>query len=313
MDDSNKNIIFWGTPNVAADCLKFLLAKNKNVLAVVTQPDKPVGRKHILTSPPVKVIAKELGIPVFQPDSLKNSEFVEQIKSYMPDICVVVAYGKILPSEILKIPKKFINLHFSLLPEYRGAAPIQKAIIDGKKQTGVTVQHIVKELDAGDIILQKKIDINENDSTESLLKKAVQIGAPILAETIDLLENNAEYAFPQNHKNATYAKKIKKDDGNIDWTHSAKNIHNQIRGCYPWPTALTKFNGKPLKILKSKIVENSIEKSTPGFISSTKKQLFVSTGDGVLEILEIQPFGKKKMGAQAFLAGHNPDKNQFLQ
>jgi len=281
--------------------------------AVVSQPDKPVGRKQVLTCPPVKVVAEEAGIPVLQPETLKNQDFVEKINKIRPDICVVVAYGKILPSEILKIPENFINLHFSLLPEYRGAAPIQKAIIDGKKETGVTVQHVVLELDKGDIILQEKMVISEKDTTESLLEKAVEIGSPLLNKAIELLGNNNAARIPQNHENATYAKKIKKEDGYIDWSRSAKEIHNQIRGCYPWPTALTEFNGKPFKILKSKIViEEEVTKSEPGIISSTKKQLFVSTGEGILEILELQPPGKKRMVTQAFLAGHNPNGNRFL-
>ncbi len=306
MSNSNKKIMFWGTPAVAADCLKFLLKENKNVVAVVSQPDKPVGRKQILTCPPVKVVAEEFRIPVLQPESLKNQEIVEKIKKFQPDICVVVAYGKILPSEILKIPENFINLHFSLLPEYRGAAPVQKAIIDGKKETGVTVQHIVQELDKGDIILQKKLIIEEEDSTETLLKKAEKIGAPLLNDAIELLENNNAVRISQKYENATYAKKIKKEDGNIDWSRSAKEIHNQIRGCYPWPTTLTELNDKPFKILRSKIAnEKEFAKSEPGTISSTKKQLFVSTGEGILEILELQPPGKKRMVTQAFLAGHN--------
>ena len=311
MSISNKKILFWGTPAVAADCLRFLLKEKKNVVAVVTQPDKPFGRKQVLTKPPVKVVAEEAGIPVLQPETLKDLEIVEKIKKFQPDICVVVAFGKILPLNILEIPENFINLHFSLLPEYRGAAPVQKAIIDGKKVTGVTVQHIVQELDKGDVILQKKLTIEDEDTTESLLQKAMEIGAPLLCETIKLLENNKAVRDPQNHDNATYAGKIKKENGYIDWSQSAKNIHNQIRGCYPWPNALTEFMGKPFKILKAKVIDEEIEKSEPGTILSTKKQLFVSTGKGILEILELQPPGKKRMVTQAFLAGHNPKGANF--
>ncbi len=309
---SNQKILFWGTPATAADCLKLLLKKNKNVIAVVTQPDKPVGRKHILTNPPVKVVAEEAGLPILQPETLKCPGIVEKIKNLQPEICVVVAYGKILPSEILNIPENFINLHFSLLPEYRGAAPVQKVIIDGKSETGVTVQHVVKELDKGDIILQKKLGIDTEDTTESLLEKAVEIGAPLLCKAIELITSGKAPRIPQNDDDATYALKITKEDGYIDWSRSAKDIHNQIRGCYPWPTSHTKLNGKLFKILKSKVSDNELLNLAPGAISATKKQLFVSTGEGVLEILEIQPPGKKRMTAQAFLAGHNLVGNQFL-
>jgi len=299
------SIIFFGTPDIAAYCLNYLLSSNENIAAVVTQPDKPAGRKQILTSPPVKTAAKMAKIQVFQPKTLKNDDFFDTFNKINAKICVIVAYGKIIPKKYLDLQGNFINLHFSLLPKYRGAAPVQRAIMDGLNQTGVTVQFLAEKLDCGDIILQEKVDIDINDTADSLLKKCAEIGAPLLLKAINLIKNNSAPRLVQNDNEASFAPKLTKDDGKIYWQNSAARIHNQVRACFPWPGSFTTLSDKQIKIWKTVISEKLFnEKFSPGKIIATKKQLFVQTGDGILEILEIQPQGKPKMSAKAFLAGH---------
>ena len=305
-DTLKQPIIFFGTPQVAAHCLEYLINSGEKIIAAVTQPDKPVGRKQILTSPPVKKVAEAAKIPIFQPKTLKNDDFYQKIADFCPKICIIVAYGKIIPKKYLEIENtKFINLHFSLLPKYRGAAPVQRAIIDGLDETGITVQFLAEKLDCGDIILQEKVNIEINDTSESLLEKCAKIGAPLLLKTIKLILENSAPRIKQNDDDATLAPKLTKDDGKINWQKSAREIHNQVRGCYPWPGTFTDLAGKQVKIWKTTLLEDIFEeKKQPGEIEFTKKQLFVHTGNGVIEILEIQPQGKAKMSTQAFLAGH---------
>ena len=299
------SIIFWGTPQIAAHCLEHLINTGENIVGVVTQPDKPVGRKQILTPPSVKVTAEAHKIPVFQPKSLKSDEFYAKIAGLDAKINIIVAYGKIIPATIINLPAELINLHFSLLPKYRGAAPIQRAIIDGLEETGITVQFLAQKLDCGDIILQKKIKIEDNDTSESLLNKCAEIGAPMLSETIKLINNDSSPRIAQNDDEATLASKLAKDDGIIKWEKSAREIHNQIRGCYPWPGGIAKLGDKDIKIWKTLISEDSdMEKLSPGTIKTTKKQILVHTGEGILELIEVQPPGKARMPAQSFLAGH---------
>jgi len=302
---SKSNIIFWGTPQIAAQCLKHLINTGENVVGVVTQPDKPIGRKQILTSSSVKVTAEKAKIPVFQPKTLKNDDFYSKIKDLDAKICIIVAYGKIIPKKFIDLPAEFVNLHFSLLPKYRGAAPVQRAILSGFNETGITVQFLAEKLDCGDIILQEKVKIEINDTSESLLNKCADIGAPMLSETIKLLNNNVAPRIIQNDAEATLAPKLSKEDGIIDWTKSAREIHDQIRGCYPWPGTITELDDKAIKVWKSALPEKIFEeKKEPGEIETTKKQLFVHTGNGILELIEIQLSGKARMTAQAFLAGH---------
>ncbi len=305
MSINDNKIIFFGTPQIAAQCLEHLINTGENVIGVVTQPDKPVGRKQILTSPPVKVTAEMAKIPIFQPKTLKNDDFYSKINGLDAKICVIVAYGKIIPKKFIDLPAEFINLHFSLLPKYRGAAPVQRAIIDGFDETGITVQFLAEKLDCGDIILQEKVKIDINDTSESLLNKCAALGAPMLSETIKLINNNAAPRIVQNDADATLAPKLSKEDGIINWEKSAREIHDQIRGCYPWPGTITKLDDKVIKVWKSVLPEKDFEeKKQPGTIETTKKQLFVHTGNGILELIEIQMPGKARMTAQAFLAGH---------
>ncbi len=305
MSIRDNKIIFWGTPQIAAQCLEHLINTGENVLGVVTQPDKPVGRKQILTSPPVKVIAEQAKIPVFQPKTLKNDDFYSKINNLDAKICIIVAYGKIIPKKFIDLPAEFVNLHFSLLPKYRGAAPVQRAILDGLNETGITVQFLAEKLDCGDIILQKKVKIDINDTSRSLLNKCADLGAPMLSKTIKMINDNTAPRIVQNDTDATLAPKLSKEDGIIDWKKSAREIHDQIRGCYPWPGTRTELDDKVIKVWKSVLPEITFEeKKKPGTIETTKKQLFVHTGNRILELIEIQLPGKTRMTAQAFLAGH---------
>ena len=308
MSIRDSKIIFWGTPEIAAHCLEHLINSGKNVVGVVTQPDKPAGRKQILTPSPVKVIAEKAKIHVFQPETLKNDDFYLKTADLDANINIIVAYGKIIPKKIIDLPAEFVNLHFSLLPKYRGAAPAQRAIIDGLDETGITVQFLAEKLDCGEIILQEKIKIEINDTSESLLNKCAETGAPMLSKTVELIDKNIAPRITQNDDEATFAPKLTKDNGIINWKKSAREIHDQIRGCYPWPGTVTKLGDKQIKIWKSVLPETSQNnengKLPPGTIETTKKQIFVHTEDGIIELIEIQSPGKTRMSAQAFLSGH---------
>ena len=304
MAEPSPRIVFWGTPEAAAVCLRFLADASLNIVGVITQPDRPVGRKQIVTPPPVKTTAIEYGIPVLQPASIKTPEFIEQLAEWAPDICTVVAYGRIIPAAVLDDSKEFINLHFSLLPEYRGAAPVQRALMDGCEETGVTVQHLALKLDTGDIILQERVAVDQDAATDTLLSKCVDVGAPLLFRAIELLSHGTAPRIKQNDEKATYAHKITKEDGYIDWTRSARQIYDQVRACTPWPGATTWQKEHTFKIRKVQIDNDTRTGEEPGTLLPSKKHLKVNTGRGILEILEIQPSNKPKMAAAAFLAGH---------
>ena len=311
MADHSPKIVFWGTPEAAAVCLRHLADASMNVVGVITQPDKPVGRKQIITPPPVKTAAREYGIPVLQPLALKAPEFLQQLEQWAPDVCVVVAYGRIIPAVVLDELKDFINLHFSLLPKYRGAAPVQRALIDGLEETGVTVQHLALKLDTGDIILQEGVRIAESDTTDTLLAHCVKIGAPKLKAAIEMIQKGTAPAIKQNDTDASYAHKITKEDGYIDWSQSARQIYNQVRACTPWPGTTTWNAGVTYKIRKVQIDNEFQTEEEPGTVLLSKKHLKVNTGHGILEILEIQPANKPNMTAAAFLAGHRLENAHF--
>lgn len=307
------NIVFMGTPDFAVACLEKLIGSRHKVLAVFTQPDKPVGRKQILTAPPVKELAVKNGISVYQPESLKkDSSAVEILKELNPDIIIVVAYGKILPKEILKLPKfGCINVHASLLPKYRGAAPIQWAVINGDKETGVTVMQMDEGLDTGDMLLVKKTAIDENETSEELFDRLSLIGADALIECLDLIEKGNITPEKQDESKATFTKKITKEMCPIDWTKSAIEIHNLVRGLQTWPCATTVLNGKTLKIHKTKL--SNITGNKPGCVVDNNDNVTVCCGDGTcIEILELQPEGKKRMSAKAFLLGNKIEINTIL-
>lgn len=307
------NIVFMGTPDFAVPCLeKLIKSENCNVLAVFTQPDKKVGRKQLLTPPPVKVLAVQHNIPVYQPVTLKNEDAFETIRKLNPDLMVVVAYGKILPKRILDYPKfGCINVHASLLPKYRGAAPIQWAVLNGDKKTGVCVQQMDIGIDTGAILFAEETDIGINETSEELFERLSVIGADALIKTMDLIIKGQTNPVPQPDGDFGYASMIDKSMSNIDWSKSAFEVHNQIRGLQSWPCASTVINGKNVKVHKS--VLSSEKGNEAGKVVNNKNVVTVSCGDGnCIDILELQPDGKKRMDAKSFLAGNKIETGQFI-
>jgi methionyl-tRNA formyltransferase len=295
-------IVFMGTPDFAVPCLQTLLDSPHSVVGVFTQPDKPQGRKMVLTPPPVKVLAAENGVPVFQPEKMKDPATLEQLKILAPDLIVVVAYGRILPRAVLELPRYgCINVHASLLPKYRGAAPIQWAILDGETETGVTIMQMDAGLDTGDMLLVKKTPIDPEETAEMLFERLSALGAQALAEILPRLDDL--HPVPQPTGDFGYAKMISKSMSPLDWNHSAAQLHDQVRGLYSWPCATTTIGGKTVKVLSARLSDQ--KGSTPGAVIESKGKLVVACGDGGgLELLTVQPQGKKAMDAKAFLAGH---------
>ena len=295
-----------GTPDFAVPCLQSLLDAGHEVCAVFTQPDKPKGRGYAMTPPPVKVLAMEHDIPVYQPKTLRTPEAAQQIREMQPDCIVVVAYGKILPKEILEIPPHgCINVHASLLPKYRGAAPIQWSIIEGETVTGVTTMQMDEGLDTGDMIMKKEVSITEDETGESLHDKLAEAGAKLCVETLTALENKTAKFEKQGESPTAYAKMLTKDLGNINWNEPAVRIERLVRGLNSWPSAYTHWNGKVLKIWKAKAEGNGSGEAAPGTVTAVgKTDLTVQTGDGVLRVLEVQLPGKKRMDTGAFLRGN---------
>ena len=304
-----------GTPSISVPFLKSIINSGRNVVSVVTQTDKPKGRGHKLTPSPVKEVALLHGIPVLQPKKLSEPSFSEAIRAAEPDYLVVVAYGRIIPLEILQIPKKCpVNVHASLLPEYRGASPIQHAIMDGMRYTGVTTMLMSPELDAGDILLQERIEIDRDDTAGSLGIKMAKTGADLLLRTLDGLDRGEIVSVPQHHESATYVPIIRKDDGLIKWQDSAENIYNRIRAFDPWPGAFTFYNGKRWGIWRVEILENSFPSSAPGeIIEAGPDGIVVKTGDMALKITEIQAEGKRRMGVKEYIRGHKVEMGMILK
>ena len=292
-----------GTPDFAVPSLKKLVEKGYDVKLVITQPDRPAGRGKKLTPPPVKVVAEEMGIPVYQPERVKdNEELREKLLSINPDLIVVAAYGKILPEWLLNIPKYgTVNVHASLLPKYRGASPIQWALLNGEEETGVTIMKVIPELDAGDIISQRRVKIEREDNAKTLHDKLAEVGAELLVETIPLYVSGRLKPVPQNEEEATYCPQIKKEMGEIDWTRSSREIFNQIRAFTPWPSAYTTFRGKRVKILKAEPVEGS---GKPGEVIEAGRELIVATGKGALRVERLRPEGRKEISGEEFVRGY---------
>lgn len=297
-------IIFMGTPDFAVPCLENLINSNHEVAAVFSQPDKPVGRKQLLTPPPVKVCAHSNNIPVFQPNSLKNSDALDIINGYKPDVIIVVAYGKILPDAVLTAAKYgCINVHASLLPKYRGAAPIQWAVLNGDKETGVTIMQMDSGLDTGDMLLTVKTEIDENETSAELFDRLSNIGADALIKVLDDIDYYRDNAVSQPETDFGYASKITKELSPVNWNKSAQDIHNQVRGLQTWPCASTKLNGKNLKIHKT--VLSSKTGNISGEIVDNNGVITVCCGNGkCLDITELQLDGKKRMDVKSFLAGN---------
>lgn len=305
-------VIFMGTPDFAVPTLEALI-KNHEVMAVVTQPDKPKGRGKKMVFPVVKEKALEHGITVYQPAKVKDSEFVEILKSYNPDVIVVVAFGQILSEEILNIPKYgCINVHGSLLPQYRGAAPIQWSIINGEEFGGVTTMYMAKGLDSGDMLLKAESKITKEDTFGSLYDRLSIIGADLLIKTLKQIEDGTIKSIPQNHDEATLAPMITKDMEHIDWNNSSKNVVNLIKGLNPQPIAYTLYNDEKLKIWFAE-EEMGDFNGVPGEIVEVRKKDFVvKTAEGAVIIKEIQAQGGKKMSTDAYMRGHLIEKGTIL-
>lgn len=302
------NVVFMGTPDFAVPSLENI-AKVHIVQAVFTQPDKPVGRKMILTPPDVKVCAEKLGIPVYQPVKLKDSDSYEIIKELNPDVIVVVAYGQILPENILNIPKYgCINVHGSLLPKYRGAAPIQWSVLNGDKVTGVTTMYMEKGLDTGDILETKEYEIGINDTAGEVFDILAEMGGKLILDTLEKAEKGELHPIKQDDSKSSYAKMLDKSMCNIDFSKTNLQVHNQVRGLSPWPVASTKLNGKVLKIFETRLAEG---KGKPGEILNTNP-LTIACGEGAVVVNTVQLQGKKKMDSKAFLQGHKLEKGTVI-
>ncbi len=296
-------IVFMGTPDFSVPCLNALLEAGHTVEAVFTQPDKARGRKQVLTPPAVKEAALQHNLTVYQPNTLRDGEALRIINSIKPDLIVVVAYGKILPSEILSAAKYgCINVHASLLPKFRGASPIQSAILAGEAETGVTTMQMDEGLDTGDILLQTRVKIEDNDTAESLFDKLSQKGAELLVETVEKLSSGEIAPQKQDDKKATHCTVLTRESGKIDCNKSAKEIVDLVRGLYPWPAAYFELEQKKFKVYSVSLGKSTTAK--PGTLSSDKNEILLACGDGkAISILEIQPEGKRRMTAKEFLNG----------
>lgn len=306
-------VIFMGTPDFSVGTLEALVAAGHEVVLAVTQPDKPKGRGKEMQFTPVKECALKYHIPVYQPRRVREPECIEELRKYEADIMVVVAFGQILPKEILEMTAYgCVNVHASLLPKYRGAAPIQWSIIDGEEVTGVTTMQMNEGLDTGDMLLKVEIPIEEKETGGSLHDKLAEAGAKLCVETLEGLQAGTITPIPQGETTTSYAKMLDKQLGNIDWSKSAKEIERLIRGLSPWPSAYTNWNDKVMKIWDAVCVSFD-DKADPGVIVKvTKDSFFVQTGDGVLEIRELQIPGKKRMDAGAFLRGYQVKEGELL-
>ena len=306
-------IVFMGTPEFSLACFERLLAEGHEVLAAFVQPDKPKGRKMHLVAPPVKVRSIEAGIPVEQPTTLRYNEALETLREYAPELIIVVAYGKILPSEILALPKYgCVNVHASLLPKYRGAAPYQWAVLNGETESGVTTMLMAEGIDTGDMLLQRRCAIPEDMTAGELHDVLAKLGADTLAETLCLMETGRLVPQPQDSTQATHAPMLGKALSPIDWQKSAAALHNQVRGLNPWPGAETVLLGRRLKIHRSRVAMDASSGMPPGTISVDAGHVLVSCGDGALELLEVQPEGKRAMNAMEYLRGvHCEDTLRF--
>lgn len=304
-------IIYMGTPDFAVYALKSIVEAGHEVVAVVTQPDKPQGRSKALVPTPVKKQAIEYDIPVYQPEKVREESMVETLWNYSPDAIVVAAYGQILPESILNIPKYgCINIHASLLPKYRGAAPIEWSIIDGEEVTGVTTMYMEKGLDTGDMIEKVEVKIEAEDTGATLHDKLAEAGASLILSTLDALQNGTATRTRQDDSLSCYAKMLNKELGNIDFNKPACEIERLIRGLNPWPCAYTTLDGKSLKLYKAVVVD---KEGKPGeIIEVTKKTFTVACGEGALVIKNLQPEGKKPMDTASFLNGNKLSTGMML-
>lgn len=302
-------IVFMGTPDFAVPCLEALIKDGNEIAAVFTQPDKPKGRGYTLTPPPVKVCALQHGLEVYQPVTLKDGQALEILKAISPEMIVVVAYGKILPKEILDLPEKgCVNVHASLLPEYRGAAPIQWAVLDGKKKTGVTAMYMDVGLDTGDMLMKAELDIGENETADELHDRLAALGAELIVKTVHAAAEGSLVREKQDDSLSCYASMLTKEMSAVDFSKPARKVHDLVRGLNSWPSATAMLNGKRIKLHRTLIADGS---GKPGQVLSLKP-FVVACGEGAIEIVELQPEGKKKMSAQSFLNGLHDAKAEEL-
>lgn len=306
-------VIFMGTPDFAVGTLEAIIAAGHEVVLCVTQPDKPKGRGKVMQFSPVKECAIAHGIEVFQPIRIREADNVAVLKQYQPDIIVVAAFGQILPKEVLQMPPYgCINVHASLLPKYRGAAPIQWAVINGDEITGVTIQRMDIGIDTGDIIAKRELRIAVDETGGSLFARMEKLGAELCVEAMaDIAAGKATY-IPQNHDAATHTCMIKKELGDIDWNQSAVEIERLIRGLNPWPSAYTRLDGKTLKIWKASVLSEDAQAKAGCIVAITKDAIWVQTGDGILVLQEVQLEGKKRMDCASFLRGYQVEMGTFL-
>lgn len=307
-------VVYMGTPDFAVGPLEAIIEAGHEVTAVVTQPDKPKGRGKEMAASPVKECAVKHGIPVLTPVKIKTAEAVAQLREYPADIFVVAAFGQILSEEILQMPKYgCVNIHASLLPKYRGAAPIQWSIIDGEEETGVTIMQMDKGLDTGDILFQQKVSITSEDTGESLFDKLAEAGSTLIVTALAKIGEGDVHPVKQDDAKSCYAKMLTKAVGKIDWNKSAAEIERLIRGLNSWPSAYTFYNGKQLKIWKAKVLQAADAVQTPGTIAKvTKDMVVVCTGDGALALQELQLEGKKRMSTEEFLRGRSLEEGATL-
>lgn len=299
-------IVFMGTPEFAVPSLKALVEAGYEVCGVFTQPDKPKNRGMKLQATPIKEYALSVGLPVYQPVKMRDGEALAILRELKPDLIAVAAYGKILPADILETPSLgCINVHSSLLPKYRGAAPINWAILNGEDETGVTIQRMAEGIDTGDILSQARTAIGIHENAAQLLARLAQIGAELLVETVRELEKGSARPTPQDESRSSHAPMLSKELSPMDWGKTARQLHDQVRGLYPWPSAVAVLDGIRCKVLRTSLLEEETHQQPGTVLQADKKSLRVACGDGrVLEILELQPDGKKVMAATAFLMGH---------
>lgn len=307
-------ILFMGTPDIASGCLQKLIDEKYDVIGVVTQPDKQVGRGKKIVFSPVKQVAIENNLPVYQPEKAKEEGFVKEIKDLNPDVIVVVAYGQLLSKEFLAIPKYgCVNVHVSLLPKYRGAAPINWVIINGEEKTGVSTMFMDEGLDSGDVILQSEFKLDDEITAGELHDWMTLEGSKVLCETLNLIKEGKAPRTPQNHDEFSYAPIMDKKLGHIDFSKSAREIHNLVRGVNPWPSAYTNYTDKKIKVWKTKILDEKSSKEPGTILKIDKEGIRVSTNDKVILITEIQMPNKKRMEVKEFIKGNTLEVGTVLQ
>jgi methionyl-tRNA formyltransferase len=302
--DEPLRIAFFGTPEFAVPSLRALIASRHPIVGVVTQPDRPRGRGQRVSDSPVKQAAYEHNLDLLQPDRLRDDKFVSQFAQWAPDLGIVAAYGKLITDDLLRIPKHgMINVHASLLPKYRGAAPVHRAIMNGDSETGITIMRVVKALDAGAMFAKSKRAIGPEETSADVERDLAQLGAPLLMRVVEQIASGTAHEEPQDESTSTYASRLTKEEGLMDWTLPAASLHNRVRGLYPWPHAYTYLEGARLIVLKTRVDDRPAMDAPGTIVGVTRDEIEVSTGSGRLALLNVQPEGRRPMHVRDFLAG----------